>query len=73
MWTALTDGQRRVVRLLAYDEPLYGAAARRLRPAKSSASAAARALAGRSLVGVEPYRLIDPLLGEWVRTRHARP
>lgn len=73
VWSGLTDGQRRVVRLLAYEESLYGGAARRLRLPKSSASAAAKALVARSVAGPEPLRLIDPLLAEWVRAAHPRP
>lgn len=73
VWAALTDGQRRLVRLLAFGEPLYGGAARRLRLPKSSASAAARVLVARSVVGTDPYRLVDPLLAEWVRSHQPRP
>jgi hypothetical protein len=73
VWTGLSDGQRRVLRLVAHGEPLYGAAARRLSLAKSSATRAATALVDRSLVTAAPARLIDPLLGEWVRTTQPAP
>ncbi|MGH9185141.1 MAG: AAA family ATPase [Acidimicrobiales bacterium] len=78
-FTALTDGltgvQRRVLRLLAHGEPLYGAAARRIEVAKSSATTAARFLAERSIAvrDGDSWRLLDPLLALWLRHTHPAP
>lgn len=72
-WTALTDKQRRVVRLLAYTQPLYGAAARRLELNKSTATRALAALVDDSIAVEEPPSLVDPLLGEWVRATQSPP
>lgn len=65
----LSDAQVRVLRLLAWDEPLTGAGAGRLGLSSGSGRAAAETLTDRGLLHVEVrrYHLIDPLLGEWMR------
>ena len=71
---ALGASQRRLLRVLAWGEPPYGAAAGRLGLAKSSATSAVADLRARSLVGEEdPPRLVDPLYAAWLRRRYDRP
>jgi hypothetical protein len=73
---ALSTTQRKLLRLLAWGEPATGAAATRLGLAKGSAVAAVAVLRDRSIVlrpnGSRP-RLVDPLLGAWVRARQPSP
>lgn len=71
----LSPVQRKLLRLLAYDEPPYGGAARRLDIAKASATAAINTLQKRSILTTddETPRIIDPLLAIWLRDRHAQP
>lgn len=71
----LTDAQARVARLVAWGEPLTGAAAGRLSLSQGSARSAAAALVNRGLLGVEDQRRshVDPLLAEWLRQLGARP
>ncbi len=72
----LTDPQARVARLLAWGEPLTGAAAGRLRLSQGSARAAAASLDERGLLRGEArrrYRHVDPLFAEWLRRLDARP
>lgn len=71
---ALGMSQRKLLRVLAWEEPPYGGAARRLGLAKGSATAALAELRARSLVGDDdPPRLIDPLYAAWLRRRYDRP
>ncbi|MDH3193631.1 MAG: ATP-binding protein [Acidimicrobiia bacterium] len=74
--SGLETGQRKTARLLAWNEPPYGAAARRLGLPKGTASKALVALERRSLAW-RPYgedlELVDPLLASWIRDRDPRP
>jgi hypothetical protein len=65
----LTDTQVRVLRLLAWDEPLTGAAARRLSVSQGSTRSAADTLVDRGLLHVDGrrHRITDPLFAEWIR------
>ncbi len=72
----LEPGQRKTARLLAWHEPLYGAAAGRLDLPKGTATGAALALEKRSLAWRpfnEELELVDPLLAAWIRRRDPRP
>ena len=72
----LEPGQRKTARLLAWQEPLYGAAATRLDLPKGTATGAAQALEKRSLSWRpfnEELELVDPLLAAWIRRRDPRP
>lgn len=71
----LTGAQSRVARLLAWGEPLTGAAAGRLGLPQGSARAAATALTDRGLLHLEAGRPVhvDPLLAEWLRRMGPRP
>ena len=71
----LTDAQTRVARLVAWAEPLTGAAARRLSLSQGSARSAAVALLDRGLLRVDDRRHshVDPLLAEWLRRLDPRP
>ncbi len=75
---ALGLTQRKVLRLLAWGEPVTGAAAARLGLVKSSARKALESLVNRSLArpretADERPVLVDPLLAIWVRQRQGRP
>ncbi len=74
--SGLEPGQRRLCRVLAWGEPPYGAAAKRLGLAKGTAASALKALERRSLVW-RPYdedlELVDPLFAAWLRDRDLRP
>lgn len=65
----LTRAQVRVLRLLAWNEPLTGAAAGRLGVSQGSARSAAETLTDRGLlhVGERRHHVTDPLLAEWLR------
>jgi hypothetical protein len=75
VWSALAPGQRRVLTAIAEDSgPLYGAAVQaRVGGARGgSVTSAARSLVDAGEVTEDPtrttgYRIIDPLLGYWVR------
>lgn len=74
---ALSAGaQRKVVRLLAWEEPLYGAAAGRLGlKNKQAATTAVNALTDASLVQRDTdgrYTLVDPLFALWLRAHRGR-
>lgn len=71
----LSDAQARVARLVAWGEPLTGAAAARLRLSQGSARSAAKVLVERGVLDVEErrHRHIDPLLAEWFRRLGPRP
>ncbi len=72
----LEPGQRKTARLLAWGEPPFGSAARRLGLAKGTAQGALRALQRAGMMwrrnGRQPI-LTDPLFAEWIRHRHTRP
>jgi hypothetical protein len=73
---ALTPSQRKLLRILAWGEPATGAAANRLLLAKGSAVAALAVLRERGIATPQPGerpRLVDPLLGAWVRSRQPAP
>lgn len=65
----LSDAQARVARLVAWAEPLTGAAAGRLALSQGSARSAAGTLVDRGIMRVEDRRhsVVDPLLAEWFR------
>ncbi|MGH9153356.1 MAG: AAA family ATPase [Acidimicrobiales bacterium] len=71
----LSDAQARVARLVAWGEPLTGAAAARLRLSQGSARSAARVLVERGLLRAVGRRHghVDPLLAEWFRRLGPRP
>lgn len=71
----LSDSQTRVLRLLAWSQPLTGAAAKRLGATQGAARSAAATLADRGLLHAEgnAYRITDPLLAEYFRRITGRP
>lgn len=72
----LETGQRKTARLLAWEEPLYGAAAQRLSLPKGTARKAADALERRGLAWRpfnEGLELVDPLFAAWLRERNPEP
>lgn len=70
-----TDAQLRVLRLLAWGEPITGAAAQRLAVSQGSARAAAKALEAKGLVHRTAGRpaVLDPILVAWLREIGPRP
>ncbi|MBK5266889.1 MAG: ATP-binding protein [Acidimicrobiia bacterium] len=74
--SGLETGQRKTARLLAWNEPPYGAAARRLGLPKGTAAKALIALERRSLAWRpfgEDLELVDPLFAAWIRERDPTP
>lgn len=71
----LSDAQARVARLVAWNEPLTGAAAGRLRLSQGSARAAAAVLVKRGVLRRDGggHAHIDPLLAEWFRRLGPHP
>lgn len=69
---ALSLPQRKAVRLAAWGEPFFGAAATRLKLPKGSSQRAVVALRELGILDGDG-RLIDPLLAEWFRRRDPRP
>lgn len=71
----LSDAQARVARLVAWAEPLTGAAAGRLALSQGSARSAAGTLTDRGILAVRGGRHahIDPLFAEWLRRLGPRP
>lgn len=71
----LTDSQTRVARLVAWDEPLTGAAAQRLSLSQGSARSAVASLVARGLLRPTDRRHahVDPFLAEWLRRLGPRP
>ena len=71
----LSEAQARVARLVAWGEPLTGAAARRLSLSQGSARSAAAALVDRGLLHLEDRRhsAVDPLLAEYLRRLGPNP
>ncbi|HEX2699392.1 MAG TPA: hypothetical protein VHM89_04210 [Acidimicrobiales bacterium] len=72
IWTTLNASQRKVLRLVSWGEPLAGSAAGRLGLIGGSVAAARTALV-RSGVLDEHRRLVDPLLGIWLRRAYPSP
>lgn len=74
---SLSAGQRKVLRLLAFGEPLHGAAGGRLGLHPGSATQARHALVRRSLVTEDgpddPAAIVDPFLGVWIRANQTSP
>lgn len=68
----LSTPQRKALRLAAWGEPFFGAAAARLQLPKGSAQSALASLRDAGLVD-DDGRLVDPFLAEWLRRRDARP
>lgn len=71
----LTDNQIRTARLLAWGEPLTGAAAGRLALSQGSARSAAATLRARGVFALReglPVH-VDPFLAEWLRRLGPRP
>ncbi len=71
----VSDSQLRVLRLVAWGEPLTGAAAQRLSVSQGSARAAAKALEGKGLlhrIDRRP-RILDPMLALWMTRLGPRP
>jgi uncharacterized protein len=64
--------QAKLLRLAAWGESPYGAAARRLNLVQSSAQHAVSALTAEGFLDADG-RLIDPLLAEWIRRLLPRP
>jgi hypothetical protein len=74
--SGLEPGQRKTARLLAWQEPPFGASAKRLGLPKGTASKALAALERRSLAWRpfgEDLELVDPLFAAWIRDRDPRP
>ena len=73
--TLLTDAQARVARLVAWGEPLTGAAAGRLGVSQGSSRAAASTLVERGLLRRDGprYEHVDPLFAEWLRRLGPKP
>ncbi|CAN5775042.1 ATP-binding protein [soil metagenome] len=71
----LSDPQFRVLRLLAWAEPITGAAAKRLLVSQGSARASVKALLAKGLVHRDDdrYRVLDPILARWMRGLGPRP
>ena len=71
----VSDPQLRLLRLVAWGEPLTGAAARRLSVSQGSARAAAKTLESKGLlhrVDGRP-RILDPMLALWMTRLGPRP
>ena len=64
--------QAKLLRLAAWGEPPYGAAARRLNLVQSSAQHAVAALSAEGFLD-DAGRLVDPVLAEWLRRFLPRP
>ena len=64
--------QAKLLRLAAWGEPPYGAAARRLNLVQSSAQHAGAALAAEGFLDADG-RMVDPVLAEWLRRFLPRP
>jgi len=71
----LTDSQAKTARVIAWSEPLTGAAAGRLGLSQGSARSAAATLTQRGVLTQHPegYRHVDPFLAEWLRRLGPRP
>lgn len=72
VWAALSTSQRKALRLAAWGEAPFGAAARRLGLGSGSAQAARQALERRSVLNAAG-QIVDPLLGLWIRRQHPAP
>ena len=72
VWNGIGGNHRKALRLAAWGEPLFGAAAHRLRLSGGSATAAREVLEQRSVID-ERGAIIDPLLASWIRHEHPSP
>jgi hypothetical protein len=72
VWNGIGGNHRKALRLLAWGEPLFGAAAHRLGLSGGSATAAREVLEQRSVID-ELGTIIDPLLTSWIRHEHPSP
>ena len=72
VWNGIGGNHRKALRLIAWGEPLFGAAAHRLGLGGGSAAAARDVLEQRSVVD-ERGTIIDPLLASWIRHEHPSP
>lgn len=72
VWNGIGGNHRKALRLTAWGEPQFGAAARRLGLSGGSATAARNVLEQRSVMD-ERGAIIDPLLVSWIRREHPSP
>lgn len=72
VWNGIGGNHRKALRLIAWGEPQFGAAAQRLGLSGGSAAAARHVLEQRSVVD-EHGSIIDPLLVSWIRREHPSP
>ena len=72
VWNGIGGNHRKALRLIAWGEPQFGAAARRLGLSGGSATAARNVLEQRSVID-EHGAIIDPLLASWIRHEHPSP
>lgn len=72
VWSGIGGNHRKALRLIAWGEPLFGAAAHRLGLSGGSATAAREVLEQRSVIE-ERGTIIDPLLTSWIRHEHPSP
>jgi hypothetical protein len=66
IWATLGSSQRKAVRLASWGQPLSGAAAKRLGLVGGAATSAREGLVRAGVLGADG-RVIDPLLGAWMR------
>ncbi len=72
VWNGVGGNHRKALRLIAWGEPQFGAAARRLGLSGGSATAARLVLEQRSVID-QHGAIIDPLLISWIRQEHPSP
>lgn len=74
MFSTFTSGEKATIRLLAHGEPLFGSAAETLGLSTGSARHALTTLTdvGDVANGDDRYRIVDPVLADWVRNRFPR-
>lgn len=72
VWNGIGANHRKALRLTAWGEPLFGAAAHRLGLSGGSATAARDVLEQRSVIDGDGA-IIDPLLVSWIRREHPSP
>ncbi|MGI8984322.1 MAG: hypothetical protein ACR2HM_07290 [Acidimicrobiales bacterium] len=72
VWNGIGGNHRRSLRLSAWGEPQFGAAARRLGLSGGSATAARDVLEQRSVIDTQGA-IVDPLLASWIRQEHPSP
>jgi DNA-binding MarR family transcriptional regulator len=64
---SLTVSEQRVLRLVAHDEPLFGAAAEQLTLTAGAATNARKQLVAHGHLHEDASELVDPLLADWFR------